>query len=73
MCALAHDLSKEQDFPEKILLQRTSKTSELLSGAPIPRRLLQRSSKSTLEQFFPHVVSCDEIAPWKKACEKLRK
>jgi hypothetical protein len=78
MCALAWDFLQEQDFPERNLLQRASRTlEELLSGANFPRRLLQGGSQSgekcsgvllaprwsRLEPVFPHVVSSDEIAP----------
>jgi hypothetical protein len=46
VCALDQDFSQEQDFLERYLLQRASRTQEeLLSGAPFPRRLLQQSSE----------------------------
>jgi hypothetical protein len=46
--ALSPDFSQEQDFPERNLLQCASRTlEELLSGAPFPRRLLQRISEMT--------------------------
>jgi hypothetical protein len=78
VCALARDFLQEQDFPERNLLQRASRTpEELLSGANFPLRLLQRGSQSgeecssvllaprwsRKEPVFPHVVSSDEIAP----------
>jgi hypothetical protein len=44
--ALAQDILQEQDFPERYLLQRASKTpEELLSGAPFRRRLLKKRTR----------------------------
>jgi hypothetical protein len=44
MCALALNFLQKQDFLERNLLQLASKAlEELLSGAPFPWRLLQRS------------------------------
>jgi hypothetical protein len=47
MCALAQDFSQEQGFLERNLLQCASRTlEELLSRAPLQRRLLKRSLES---------------------------
>jgi hypothetical protein len=47
MCTLAQDFLQEQDFLERNLLQRASRTpEELLSGVPFSGRLLQRRSQS---------------------------
>jgi hypothetical protein len=58
MCALARDFLQEQDFLERNLLQRASRTpEELLSGANFPRRLLQRvcsPERSVLAYFKRH-------------------
>jgi hypothetical protein len=43
VCALAQDFLQEQDFLERNLLQRASRTpEELLSGVNFPRRLLKQ-------------------------------
>jgi hypothetical protein len=68
-----------QDFPERNLLQRASRTSEeVLPRVPFLRRLFQWSSESREDYwnqagaifsmknwFFPNTVNCDEIAPQK--------
>jgi hypothetical protein len=62
---------QEQDFPQSKLLQHGSRTpKELLSGVPFPdapAEFREDCSSRVLEpcwsgNFFPHLVSCDEIA-----------
>jgi hypothetical protein len=67
VCALARDFLQEQDFPERNLLQRASRTPEELqrgsqSGEDCSGVLLA-PRWSRAEPVFPHVVSSDEIAP----------